>query len=330
VTAKTARASSGPAEHAVTWTVQPGDTLSAIAAALGLPGGWQALYAANRPLIGPDPGLIHAGTVLTVPGRQQLTRYTVAPGDTLSAIAVAVGVPGGWQALYAANRQVIGSDPNVIRAGIVLAEPRQAAPAGANPAAHREAQPAASAPARHPRASTTAPTPAGPRHQVPAASRPASHPAAPGHATEPAGGMPRWLEDVLLAAEGRPPEPPVPAPPVPHPDPPGPLQALYLDPSGIPPTAGTPQKGPALFSPTTSGSSLRTAPATTPSTSSPRQVKTPGPSCGPPGSSCPRTPTRTSPATSGSRPPGRLNERVPIPALSPSSGRTARRSLVGV
>jgi LysM repeat protein len=200
VTAKTARASSGPAEHAVTWTVRPGDTLSSIAAALGLPGGWQALYAANRPLIGPDPGLIHAGTVLTVPGRQQPTRYTVAPGDTLSAIAVALGVPGGWQALYAANRQVIGPDPNVIRAGIVLAAPRPAAPAGANPAAHREAQPAASAPARHPRASTAAPTPAGSGHQVPAASRPASHPAAPGHPTEPAGGMPRWLEDVLLAA----------------------------------------------------------------------------------------------------------------------------------
>ena len=130
-----------------------------------LPGGWQALYAANRPLIGPDPGLIHAGTVLTVPGRQQPTRYTVAPGDTLSAIAAALGVPGGWQALYAANRQVIGPDPNVISAGIVLATPRPAAPAGANPAAHQEAQPAASAPARHPRASTTAPTPAGPRHQ---------------------------------------------------------------------------------------------------------------------------------------------------------------------
>ena len=196
VTAKTARASSRPAEHAVTWTVRPGDTLSAIAAALGLPGGWQALYAANRPLIGPDPDLIHAGTVLTVPGRQQPTRYTVAPGDTLSAIAAALGVPGGWQALYAANRQVIGPDPNVIRAGIVLATRRPAAPAGANPTAQRKAQPAASAPARHPRASTTAPAPAGPRHQVPAA----SHPAASGHPAGPAGGMPRWLEDVLLAA----------------------------------------------------------------------------------------------------------------------------------
>jgi LysM repeat protein len=200
------------ARRAATWTVRPGDTLSAIAAALGIPSGWQALYAANRPLIGPDPGLIHPGTVLTVPGRQQPARYTVAPGDTLSAIAAALGGPGGWQALYAANRQVIGADPNVIRPGLVLAAPRPAAPAGASPAAHREAQPTASPPARHPRASATAPAPAGPRHQVPAGSRPASHPAAPGyltepghltgpgHVTAPTGGMPRWLEDVLLAA----------------------------------------------------------------------------------------------------------------------------------
>jgi LysM repeat protein len=193
------RVAADPAPHPATWTVRPGDTLSAIAAALGVPGGWQGLYGANRHAIGPDPGLIHAGTVLIVPGQQQPTRYTVAPGDTLSAIAAALGVPGGWQALYAANRQVIGADANVIRSGIVLTAPRRAASAGAGPAVHRKGRPTASAPARHPRASTTAPTPAGPRHQLPAASRPASHPA-PGHPTGPAGAMPRWLEDVLLAA----------------------------------------------------------------------------------------------------------------------------------
>jgi LysM repeat protein len=206
------RVTADPASHPATWIVRPGDTLSAIAAALALPGGWQALYAANRPLIGPDPGLIHAGTVLTVPGRQQPARYTVAPGDTLSAIAAALGWPGGWQALYAANRRVIGPDPNVIRPGVVLTAPRTAAAAGTGQAARREAQPTASAPARHPRARTTAPTPAGsgqpggPAHPVPTASRPAGLPVAPGHTTKPghvtapAGGMPRWLEDVLLAA----------------------------------------------------------------------------------------------------------------------------------
>ena len=49
------------------YVVQQGDTLSGIAAQLGVRGGWPALYAANRPLIGPDPDAIRAGTVLTVP-----------------------------------------------------------------------------------------------------------------------------------------------------------------------------------------------------------------------------------------------------------------------
>ena len=70
------------------------------------------LYAANRRVIGPDPGLIRPGTTLTVPGAGSTPlRYTVAPGDTLSGIAAALGVRGGWQALYAANRRVIGPDP---------------------------------------------------------------------------------------------------------------------------------------------------------------------------------------------------------------------------
>src|SRR4051794_37880585 len=42
-------------------------------------------------------------------------RHVVQPGDTLSGIAAAAGVAGGWPALYAANRHAIGPDPNVIR-----------------------------------------------------------------------------------------------------------------------------------------------------------------------------------------------------------------------
>src|SRR5215467_4295945 len=70
------------------YAVRPGDTLSGIAARFAVRGGWPALYAANRPLIGPDPNVIRPGTVLVLPGRKALTRYTVAAGDTLSAIAV--------------------------------------------------------------------------------------------------------------------------------------------------------------------------------------------------------------------------------------------------
>ena len=121
VTVEGARGTAG--RSAATWTVRPGDTLSAIAAALGIPGGWQALYAANRQAVGPDPNVIRPGAVLTVPGYQAPARYTVASGDTLSAVAASFGVAGGWQALYAANRQAIGPDPNTIQAGTVLALP---------------------------------------------------------------------------------------------------------------------------------------------------------------------------------------------------------------
>lgn len=45
--------------------------------------------------------------------------YTVKPGDTLSGIGSRYGI--SWQALYAANRSVIGSNPNLILVGEVLA-----------------------------------------------------------------------------------------------------------------------------------------------------------------------------------------------------------------
>ncbi|MET8755440.1 peptidoglycan DD-metalloendopeptidase family protein [Streptomyces sp. NPDC004667] len=48
--------------------------------------------------------------------------HTVVAGDTLHDIATAYG-SAGWQALYEANRSVIGADPNVIRVGQVLTIP---------------------------------------------------------------------------------------------------------------------------------------------------------------------------------------------------------------
>jgi LysM repeat protein len=174
-------AAAAPRAARARYVVQPGDTLSAIAAALGVHGGWPALYAANRPRIGPDPALIHPGTVLVLPGRAALTRYTITPGDTLSAIAAALGVRGGWPALYAANRPRIGPDPGLIHPGTVLTVPRQAPPA---PAALHPA------PAGQPPTPTPAPAPApgSSHHRV-------TPPAAP-----PARGLPSWLKTVLLAA----------------------------------------------------------------------------------------------------------------------------------
>ncbi|MFD0075634.1 transglycosylase family protein [Streptomyces sp. NPDC127166] len=47
-------------------TVQAGDTLASIARRFGIKGGWAALYAANRGLIGPDPNRIVVGTMLRI------------------------------------------------------------------------------------------------------------------------------------------------------------------------------------------------------------------------------------------------------------------------
>jgi LysM repeat protein len=201
----TAAPAAGPA---VTWVVRPGDTLSGIAAALKVRGGWPALYAANRRVIGPDPGLIRPGTVLTLPRRQQPPRYTVAPGDTLSAIAAALGVRGGWQALYAANRRVIGADPGLIRPGTVLAVPPSAAagkvPAltGTGPGSRRA--PSSPGARRGPAADGTPPA-RGTTGSTPTArgTRSARGPAGAGTASAggngAAGVMPRWLKATLLA-----------------------------------------------------------------------------------------------------------------------------------
>ena len=53
------------------------------------------------------------------PGAAAPGMYTVVSGDTLFTIAAAHGVPGGWPALYQANRDTI-SDPAAIDPGQVL------------------------------------------------------------------------------------------------------------------------------------------------------------------------------------------------------------------
>ena len=114
---------------ATRYVVRSGDTLSDIAARFAVRGGWPTLYAANRQVIGRDPNAIRPGTVLVLPGQMALVRYTVATGDTLTGIAARFAVRGGWPALYAANRQVIGRDPDAIRPGMVLALVRPPVPA---------------------------------------------------------------------------------------------------------------------------------------------------------------------------------------------------------
>jgi LysM repeat protein len=171
-----------PATAAARYVVRPGDTLSGIAAALDVRGGWPALYETNRPVIGADPDVIHPGTVLVLPGRTTPARYTIQAGDSLSEIAAALDVRGGWPALYAANRKVIGPDPDVIHPGTVLVLPGGpgrpvTAPSSPRSAGHHQAHPAPSA-----------------THAV----RPHPAPSARTSAPAPAG-MPQWLRIMLLA-----------------------------------------------------------------------------------------------------------------------------------
>jgi GH25 family lysozyme M1 (1,4-beta-N-acetylmuramidase) len=89
-----------PAPAQATYTVQPGDTLSAIAQRNGTT--WQDLAHINNI---PNPDRIYPGQVLTLPGPgggQQAGRfYTVQRGDTLSAIAQRNGTT--WQDLAHIN-----------------------------------------------------------------------------------------------------------------------------------------------------------------------------------------------------------------------------------
>lgn len=135
-TKSTAPATSG------TYTVRSGDTLSRIAARLGVSGGWPALYRANDDRID-SPSLIRVGQTLRVPGSSASTpapaagsdgdkasprrsddssTYRVRSGDSLSLIARREGVAGGWPALYRANDDRIDS-PSLIRVGQVLRLP---------------------------------------------------------------------------------------------------------------------------------------------------------------------------------------------------------------
>src|SRR5580693_3950382 len=177
-TASVVAVSVPPASPAARYVVQPGDTLSGIAARFGVHGGWPALYAANRPLIGADPDVVRPGTVLALPGLSAPARHQVVSGDTLAGIAAALAVRGGWPALYAANRRVIGPDPDVIRPGTVLTVARPAAPSASVSNPGRRLYPA---PPSAPAGSGYRPAPV--RTRAPAAV-----------------GMPRWLKTMLLAA----------------------------------------------------------------------------------------------------------------------------------
>ncbi|MGW6255404.1 peptidoglycan DD-metalloendopeptidase family protein [Streptomyces sp. NPDC055085] len=73
-----------------TYTVKTGDYLVKIAANQHITGGWKALYAANKTVIGANPNLIHAGMKLVLPGNTDPYKTGLPhPGHTVpSAVAL--------------------------------------------------------------------------------------------------------------------------------------------------------------------------------------------------------------------------------------------------
>ena len=96
-----------------TYTVQAGDTLSGIASKYGTT--YQELARINNIA---NPNVIYPGQVIKINGGKVEKIYTVKSGDTLSGIANKYGTT--WQNIYNKNRDIIGSNPNLIKPGQVL------------------------------------------------------------------------------------------------------------------------------------------------------------------------------------------------------------------
>ena len=66
-----------------------------------------------------DLGWIDEKSITLVGSQASIRTYTVAKGDTLSGIAQKLGI-SDWKVLYNNNKDVIGSNPNVIKVGQIL------------------------------------------------------------------------------------------------------------------------------------------------------------------------------------------------------------------
>lgn len=81
-------ATSGATAAATTYTVKAGDTLSKIAKAQDVDGGWKQLYQANKAAIGSDAGLIKPGLKLTLGGAAKGATTTATQASTTTAAFV--------------------------------------------------------------------------------------------------------------------------------------------------------------------------------------------------------------------------------------------------
>lgn len=101
----------------IVYTVVSGDTLSAIACKYNTT--YQKLAEYNGIS---NPNLINVGQKIKIPNGKDVNvsaTYKVQVGDTLSSIARKYNTT--WQKIYEKNKATIGSNPNLIRPGQVLA-----------------------------------------------------------------------------------------------------------------------------------------------------------------------------------------------------------------
>ena len=104
-----------PTEETV-YVVKKGDTLSGIASKYGTTYHKLAEYNNIE-----NPNLIYVGQKIVIPGTSTSTTgttYTVQKGDNLTKIAKKYNTT--WKKIYEDNKDVIGNDPNLIKAGQVL------------------------------------------------------------------------------------------------------------------------------------------------------------------------------------------------------------------
>ncbi|MFI8391554.1 LysM peptidoglycan-binding domain-containing M23 family metallopeptidase [Streptomyces sp. NPDC085540] len=137
---------------------------------------------AVTPAVAPQaPVALQAAPVAAVQAAP--TVYTVVPGDYLSKIAAERHLSGGWEQLYADNREAVGGNPSLIHPGLklTLGGPGGAAPAEAEaaPAPEADAEPAAPA-------APVAPKPARKQAEQAAPAQPGAGAAAESRAEAPA------------------------------------------------------------------------------------------------------------------------------------------------
>ncbi|WP_329378959.1 LysM peptidoglycan-binding domain-containing M23 family metallopeptidase [Streptomyces sp. NBC_01716] len=137
---------------------------------------------AAAPSVAPERGVSAAHTAATQTAKQAATAktvktYSVTAGDYLAKIAETQKVSGGWQKLYADNREAVGDNPSLIHPGLKLTI---GAKAKASAESKAEAAPKKAAPKK--KAAPAKPAPAEPAPQADAtANEPAAQSADSGY-----------------------------------------------------------------------------------------------------------------------------------------------------